>query len=79
MSFGYRMSSTAASVKWFGDLQMAEQRLVRQRTTTANPACLSLVVGLQCGGSDAFSGVTANPAVDYAADPINARRRYGIL
>jgi galactarate dehydratase len=27
-----------------------------------------LVVGLQCGGSDAFSGVTSNPAVGYAAD-----------
>jgi galactarate dehydratase len=26
------------------------------------------VVGLQCGGSDAFSGVTCNPAVGYAAD-----------
>ncbi|KPD00941.1 D-galactarate dehydratase [Geobacillus sp. BCO2] len=26
------------------------------------------MVGLQCGGSDAFSGVTANPAVGYAAD-----------
>ena len=24
--------------------------------------------GLQCGGSDAFSGVTCNPAVGYAAD-----------
>ena len=27
-----------------------------------------LVVGVQCGGSDAFSGVTANPAVGYATD-----------
>ncbi|MBS4162018.1 galactarate dehydratase, partial [Klebsiella pneumoniae] len=27
-----------------------------------------LVIGLQCGGSDAFSGVTANPAAGYAAD-----------
>jgi len=27
-----------------------------------------LVVGLECGGSDAFSGVTANPAVGAAAD-----------
>ncbi len=27
-----------------------------------------LVVGVQCGGSDAFSGVTANPAVGYAVD-----------
>jgi galactarate dehydratase len=26
------------------------------------------VVGVQCGGSDAFSGVTANPAVGYATD-----------
>src|SRR5262249_21999928 len=27
-----------------------------------------LVVGMQCGGSDAFSGVTANPALGFAAD-----------
>ena len=27
-----------------------------------------LVVGLQCGGSDAFSGVTANPAVGFCTD-----------
>lgn len=27
-----------------------------------------LVVGFQCGGSDAFSGLTANPAMGYAAD-----------
>ncbi|MBX9870405.1 MAG: galactarate dehydratase [Burkholderiaceae bacterium] len=27
-----------------------------------------LVVGVQCGGSDAFSGVTANPAAGYLAD-----------
>jgi altronate dehydratase len=26
------------------------------------------VVGMQCGGSDAFSGVTANPALGFAAD-----------
>jgi galactarate dehydratase len=26
------------------------------------------VVGVQCGGSDAFSGVTANPAVGFATD-----------
>lgn len=27
-----------------------------------------LVVGVQCGGSDSFSGITANPAVGYASD-----------
>jgi galactarate dehydratase len=50
-------------------LDAAEKRLEqlnrRQRTTV--PAS-HLVVGLQCGGSDAFSGVTCNPAVGYAAD-----------
>jgi len=37
----------------------------RQRETI--PAS-ELVVGVQCGGSDAFSGVTANPAVGFCAD-----------
>ena len=27
-----------------------------------------LVVGMQCGGSDAFSGLTSNPAIGFAAD-----------
>jgi galactarate dehydratase len=42
------------------------ERLDRRRRVTC-PAG-DLVVGLQCGGSDAFSGVTCNPAVGYAAD-----------
>jgi galactarate dehydratase len=50
-------------------LRAAEKRLAeldtRQRETC--PAS-ELRVGLQCGGSDAFSGVTCNPAVGYAAD-----------
>ncbi|MFL5253747.1 MAG: galactarate dehydratase [Rhodopila sp.] len=58
----------------FGDMvasimAMAEKRLAelhRRRRTTC-PAS-DLVVGMQCGGSDAFSGVTANPAVGFAAD-----------
>jgi galactarate dehydratase len=37
----------------------------RQRETCS---ASDLVIGLQCGGSDAFSGVTANPAVGFAAD-----------
>jgi galactarate dehydratase len=50
-------------------LEAAEKRLAhldRRRRQTV-PAS-ELVVGLQCGGSDAFSGVTCNPAVGYAAD-----------
>ncbi|HZD54252.1 MAG TPA: altronate dehydratase family protein [Woeseiaceae bacterium] len=29
-----------------------------------------LILGLQCGGSDAFSGITANPALGHAADKL---------
>ncbi|WP_027552695.1 galactarate dehydratase [Bradyrhizobium sp. Cp5.3] len=50
-------------------MTQAEARLkvlnTRKRETC--PAS-DLVIGLQCGGSDAFSGVTANPAVGFAAD-----------
>ncbi len=42
------------------------QRLNQRRRETV-PAS-ELVVGVQCGGSDAFSGVTANPAVGYCTD-----------
>ena len=50
-------------------LRQAELHLerlnARQRETV--PAS-ELVVGVQCGGSDAFSGVTANPAVGFCTD-----------
>ncbi len=42
------------------------ERLNRRRRETV-PAS-ALVVGVQCGGSDAFSGVTANPAVGFCTD-----------
>ena len=50
-------------------MEMADARLAvlnRRRRETC-PAS-DLVIGLQCGGSDAFSGVTANPALGFAAD-----------
>ncbi|QNU24834.1 galactarate dehydratase [Geobacillus zalihae] len=50
-------------------MRKAEERLKRLNERQRQECPLSgLVVGLQCGGSDAFSGVTANPAVGYAAD-----------
>ena len=50
-------------------LAVAEQHLLRlnRRQRETVPAS-ELVVGMQCGGSDAFSGVTANPAVGFASD-----------
>jgi galactarate dehydratase len=58
----------------FGDMvanimTLAEKKLQRlnERRRVSCPAS-DLVVGLQCGGSDALSGATANPAVGWAAD-----------
>ncbi|ACA17670.1 galactarate dehydratase [Methylobacterium sp. 4-46] len=50
-------------------MAMARARLevLNRRRRETCPAS-DLVVGLQCGGSDAFSGVTANPALGYCAD-----------
>lgn len=50
-------------------MQRAELHLARlnRRRRETVPAA-ELVVGVQCGGSDAFSGVTANPAVGFAVD-----------
>ncbi len=48
---------------------LAEKKLARlneRRRVTCSAS--DLIVGLQCGGSDAMSGVTANPAVGFAAD-----------
>lgn len=50
-------------------MTQAEARLkvLNSRKRETCPAS-DLVIGLQCGGSDAFSGVTANPTVGFAAD-----------
>lgn len=45
----------------------AQLTILNQRQRVVCPAS-DLVVGVQCGGSDAFSGVTANPAVGFATD-----------
>src|SRR5215510_1355655 len=50
-------------------MRTAERHLQKldARRRVSCPAS-ALVVGMQCGGSDAFSGVTANPAVGFASD-----------
>jgi galactarate dehydratase len=61
-------------LKGFGSIvgsimEFAGKRLeeLNRRSRVECPAS-ELVVGLQCGGSDAFSGVTCNPSVGFAAD-----------
>ncbi|MHA6249333.1 UxaA family hydrolase [Pontibacter sp. CAU 1760] len=47
--------------------------LVEADKQQRQPAPLSkLVIGLECGGSDGFSGISANPAVGHASDLIVA-------
>ena len=54
-----------------GAMKLAEEHLkelnIRERETF--PAS-ELIVGMQCGGSDAFSGITSNPVAGFAADLI---------
>lgn len=50
-------------------LEMAEAKLQRLNLRKREELPLrELVIGMQCGGSDAFSGITANPSSGYAAD-----------
>ncbi|MGB9466590.1 MAG: altronate dehydratase family protein [Candidatus Acidiferrum sp.] len=54
--------------------------MVEADKITRQPAPLSkLTLGLQCGGSDGFSGLSANPAIGHAADVVAALGGKGIL
>lgn len=54
-------------------IEIAARFLAKLKVQERVPASVSeLVVGLECGGSDAFSGITANPAVGLAADRLVA-------
>ncbi|MFC0169141.1 galactarate dehydratase [Pseudoduganella danionis] len=56
--------SMIASIMRQAETNLAVLNARRRETVPAS----ELVVGVQCGGSDAFSGVTANPAVGFATD-----------
>jgi altronate hydrolase len=54
--------------------------LVEAERAVRSPAPLSrLCVGLKCGGSDGFSGISANPAIGHTADILAALGGRGIL
>lgn len=49
--------------------EMADRKLAKLNERRREELPLSqLLVGMQCGGSDALSGVTANPSAGYASD-----------
>ncbi len=50
-------------------IKMTFTGLIEANKIERKPAPLSkLVVGLECGGSDGFSGISANPSLGYASD-----------
>ncbi|MDA0204665.1 MAG: galactarate dehydratase [Acidobacteria bacterium] len=70
----YVMRLQDEELRGFGSMVEAIMRFAERRLTELDarrrvtcPAA-DLVVGVQCGGSDALSGVTANPTVGFAAD-----------
>ncbi len=55
-------------------------QLVEVNKNERKPAPLTkLVVGLECGGSDGFSGISANPAIGHASDLVAALGGSSIL
>jgi len=50
-------------------IQKTFSEMIKANKQTRRPAPLSkLVVGLKCGGSDGFSGISANPAIGHTSD-----------
>jgi altronate dehydratase large subunit len=61
-------------------VQIAEKLLSRAKTEKRVKAGLEhLTLGLECGGSDAFSGITANPAVGVTTDMLVAEGGTAVL
>jgi len=61
-------------------IEQVSQMLVRANACARQPAPVSkLIVGLNCGGSDGYSGITANPALGGAVDMLVAHGATAIL
>src|SRR5712692_6061967 len=73
-----RSASEAAMLS--GALRETFLGLVEADKAERRPAPLSqLCLGLKCGGSDGFSGISANPAIGHTADLVAALGGKGIL
>ena len=71
---GGTRNSVAAGIK------IVEDMLVQAQSQSRVPVPISeLKVGLQCGGSDALSGITANPSLGAAMDYLTATGGTAIL
>lgn len=62
-SAGGTRASIAKAIEQMNEMLAAIGRLERTSQSVEH-----IMVGMQCGGSDGYSGITANPALGYAAD-----------
>ena len=62
-----------------GIKKIMEMLPIANQATRGECPASELMVALQCGGSDAWSGVTANPALGYACDLLTAQGATGVL
>jgi altronate dehydratase large subunit len=56
-----------------------EQLALAKEQPRSNAPISAIVLGLECGGSDAYSGITANPALGIASDKLVAQGATSIL
>jgi altronate dehydratase len=59
--------------------QLKEMAAVANKITRAPAGLEHLMIGMQCGGSDGYSGITANPALGVASDMLVAHGGTTIL
>ncbi len=75
-----QQQSNLESAMMEGAIRQTFLGIVRANELTRTPAPLSaLSIGLKCGGSDGFSGISANPAIGHLADIISVLGGKGIL
>src|SRR5207253_3767242 len=67
---GLEMQSTGGTLKTIESGVRQVEQLIRQcQTMTRTEQPLGkILLGTNCGGSDAFSGISANPALGYTSD-----------
>jgi altronate hydrolase len=71
---GGTAKAIARGVALIGDMLPAVNRVARSEVPASH-----LLLGLQCGGSDGYSGITANPALGNAVDRLVAHGGTAIL
>jgi altronate hydrolase len=67
---GFTLQESGGTTQVVSDGAKAVWELINEVGKTERVPCPAskLVVALECGGSDAFSGITANPSVGYFSD-----------